>query len=251
MTRTTNQSGFAVVEALLVVIILAIVGFTGWFVWHSKQSVDATLSNTGTSTNVVGKKKAATKPAETLTTQIVAPASVNVALTYPKTWKVTHSGGPYSTQIVGPSGDVYVDVEGLGGLGGACDPTDPQSGTIKSVQVTTLNNPKFSLATYTSQAGSDSPTVASELVPASDIAKFKVGSSACDVYLNNILTKDTLGKQSATDPNIFNTSVSIRSKAIADQYAAGSKPTSAQINTFLASDDFEAATTIIKSFSYE
>jgi hypothetical protein len=39
-----SQKGFAIVEALLIVILLGIVGFTGYYVWHSKQQTDKTLN---------------------------------------------------------------------------------------------------------------------------------------------------------------------------------------------------------------
>jgi len=35
-----NQNGYSAVEIILVVIVLGIVGFTGWFVYHAKQSAD-------------------------------------------------------------------------------------------------------------------------------------------------------------------------------------------------------------------
>ncbi len=36
----TNQKGFTVVEGVLILIIVAMLGFTGWFVWHSQQNTD-------------------------------------------------------------------------------------------------------------------------------------------------------------------------------------------------------------------
>ena len=49
MKIKSNQNGFAAVETVLVVIILGIVGFTGWFVLHSQKATDKTLANTGNS----------------------------------------------------------------------------------------------------------------------------------------------------------------------------------------------------------
>jgi len=40
-----KQSGFSAVEGLLILIILGLVSFTGWYVWHSKQSTDKTYTN--------------------------------------------------------------------------------------------------------------------------------------------------------------------------------------------------------------
>ncbi len=36
----SGQKGFSAVEGLLVIVIAGIVGFTGWFVWHSQQSTN-------------------------------------------------------------------------------------------------------------------------------------------------------------------------------------------------------------------
>lgn len=39
-----NQNGFAVLQAVLVLVSIGIIGFTGWFVWHTKQNSDKTFS---------------------------------------------------------------------------------------------------------------------------------------------------------------------------------------------------------------
>lgn len=56
MKSVKHQHGFAAVEAILVIIVLGIVGFTGWFVYHSKQATDKTLSRTGKSTLPIEKR---------------------------------------------------------------------------------------------------------------------------------------------------------------------------------------------------
>lgn len=55
-----NTKGFSVVEAFLILAVLSILGFTGWFVYHSKQSADKVLSSTGNS-SVTQTKKSVTK----------------------------------------------------------------------------------------------------------------------------------------------------------------------------------------------
>jgi len=39
----TKQKGFTAIEGLLLLIIVGIIGFTGWYVWHAKRSADKTL----------------------------------------------------------------------------------------------------------------------------------------------------------------------------------------------------------------
>lgn len=43
MSRTINQKGFAALEALLILVIVALVAGTGYYVWHSNQQAKATL----------------------------------------------------------------------------------------------------------------------------------------------------------------------------------------------------------------
>ncbi|MEO6761043.1 MAG: prepilin-type N-terminal cleavage/methylation domain-containing protein [Candidatus Saccharimonadales bacterium] len=44
-----NQQGFSLAESLLVIIIIAILGFAGWFVYSSQKSTNKTLLNTNKS----------------------------------------------------------------------------------------------------------------------------------------------------------------------------------------------------------
>ncbi len=56
--KKIDQTGFAAIEAVLVCVILGIIGFTGYFVWHAKQNTDESLNNTASSQPGIAKKKA-------------------------------------------------------------------------------------------------------------------------------------------------------------------------------------------------
>lgn len=58
--RRLNQTGSGIVEILLIIIIVAILGFTGWFVWQGKRNTDKTLSDTGKSMASAVTTKAST-----------------------------------------------------------------------------------------------------------------------------------------------------------------------------------------------
>lgn len=45
MARKNFQKGFAALETILIIIILAIIGFTGWYVWHSSEQAKDTYSS--------------------------------------------------------------------------------------------------------------------------------------------------------------------------------------------------------------
>jgi hypothetical protein len=66
-----NQKGFSAVEGLLVLVIIGLVVFIGWYVWHSKNATDKTLS----SANKASTSSSATKP----TTQKQAVGSLGDA----------------------------------------------------------------------------------------------------------------------------------------------------------------------------
>lgn len=52
-----TQNGFAIIESLLILIIIAIIGGTGYYVWHSKSQTDKTLDNASNSNSVVSPAK--------------------------------------------------------------------------------------------------------------------------------------------------------------------------------------------------
>ncbi len=51
-----KQNGFSAIEAVLILVIVAMIGFTGWYVWHAKQSADKTLTADSSSTPSFKKK---------------------------------------------------------------------------------------------------------------------------------------------------------------------------------------------------
>lgn len=47
----SGQKGFTVVETLLVLILLAIIGFTGYYVWHSQKNANSNLNSAVTTSS--------------------------------------------------------------------------------------------------------------------------------------------------------------------------------------------------------
>lgn len=56
-----NQDGFAALEAVLIVVILGILGFTGWFVLNDKKNTDKSLSSNSSTTPTYKKTPVKTK----------------------------------------------------------------------------------------------------------------------------------------------------------------------------------------------
>lgn len=80
MKKFNYESGFAAAEALLIVVIVAIVGGTGWYVWHSKQSVNTTLSNTGKSDTPIVHKTTVSKDNNKMSSNAAEDASQYVTI---------------------------------------------------------------------------------------------------------------------------------------------------------------------------
>ena len=71
--KSNNQQGFAVVEGVLILVVVAILGFTGWYVIRANGNAKDTLSlAAGTNVAVKGKAKKTTPT----TTKTVAPKPV-------------------------------------------------------------------------------------------------------------------------------------------------------------------------------
>jgi len=59
--KTSNKSqGFAVLEAALIIVVIGIIGFTGWYVWHARQDTNKTLASNPSPADQVGIKAAPT-----------------------------------------------------------------------------------------------------------------------------------------------------------------------------------------------
>lgn len=59
--RKLNQNGFGAIETLLIIVIVGILGFTGWWVWNSKDKANSSFHNSGNSQTYSAKKKAPTQ----------------------------------------------------------------------------------------------------------------------------------------------------------------------------------------------
>ncbi len=54
--KQLNKSGFAAVEAILIVVIVGIIAGTGYFVWHAKQATEKSLTDTASSQPAIAEK---------------------------------------------------------------------------------------------------------------------------------------------------------------------------------------------------
>ena len=93
MQYNRDQSGFSAVEAILILVVVGIIGFTGWFVYKSQSDTSKTLNTAGNSTaSTTNKKSPATSTAPTDEIATWTPyTSANSTFTFriPDGWKLT------------------------------------------------------------------------------------------------------------------------------------------------------------------
>jgi Tfp pilus assembly protein PilE len=80
-----NQKGFGVIEGFLILVIVGLLVFVGWYVWNSKNNADKNLNAASTLSNT----QTVTKKTDTQNTQ-------------PKENKVTFKVGSYSLELKVP-----------------------------------------------------------------------------------------------------------------------------------------------------
>lgn len=80
-----HQGGFTIVEGLLILVIVGLLGGTGWYVMHSQKQVDQSYSNTNNSVPVPNAKSRNTMKSDT---QSFSLDNGSVKLEYSSLWKV-------------------------------------------------------------------------------------------------------------------------------------------------------------------
>lgn len=52
-----NSNGFGALEGLLVIVLVGIIGFAGWYVWNAKESTDKTIAATNKTSQTMANRK--------------------------------------------------------------------------------------------------------------------------------------------------------------------------------------------------
>lgn len=76
-----NQSGFTIVESLLVIIIIILICFVGWFIYHTDHKTKSTATTTATSA------RSSDKSASPSTTSVVKIPELGIEITVPNSLK--------------------------------------------------------------------------------------------------------------------------------------------------------------------
>jgi len=108
-----GQNGFTVVETLLVLILLAIIGFTGYYVYHTRSNANSTYNNATKTANTTPDKTSGWqtytgKVSDQAQNPAVQADQIAYSFDYPASWNfypigTEVSGAPTSFQFIAPS----------------------------------------------------------------------------------------------------------------------------------------------------
>lgn|GEM_PF-6254227 len=95
MQKRLNQSGFSAIEGLLILIIVAIIGFVGYFVWHAKKNADQQYDSASkiASSSVTENSQKNTQPS-TSSEKLYTLVDSHVSFKLPSDWEVTSQKEP-------------------------------------------------------------------------------------------------------------------------------------------------------------
>jgi len=129
MIKSQNSKGFSVVEALLVIIVVGILGFTGWFVYHAKNVANKNYNSQPTTQASKTNKDSQTADGPYAGWKTYSSSFEKLSFKYPSSWKSvtpaipSTAPGADSFELKSPSGAVTVSWDSeIDGIGGACDP---------------------------------------------------------------------------------------------------------------------------------
>lgn len=148
-----DQSGIAILETVLILVVVGIIGFTGWYVWQSRQTADKTISQTGNSTTLKPTKTGG-KPTAKSTT--VCAKLEKLCVDVPSNWSVVtnevkedefQKGDELKLQRSGSNNSLTL-TSGINGIGGTCD---EESNAGKSIYTIKTYQLPFKVAKYNSE----------------------------------------------------------------------------------------------------
>lgn len=196
-TLPKDNSGFSVIEAILILLTVSLIGFAGWYVWNSKKDTEATLNTTSQAAS--GELPSFDTTDDKLT-QKYTDRKDNVTFRYPSDWKIdiqkddTVPGGVGIT-LTSPSGKlVLVYSNYINGLGGGNCPDAfpcPTVQILSIIDVPGANDHKV-VEKITNWAGNgDGFTPSLGLITKESIKNQAVGSTQDnDFYLLSRLGND-------------------------------------------------------------
>lgn len=97
-----NEKGFSTVEALLLIVIVGIIGFAGWYVWHTRANSKSVNHSSSQTSNTKAPQHGSPEPG------LSAYDDDFISFSYPSDWKVekqysfTDTYGAYLINLTAP-----------------------------------------------------------------------------------------------------------------------------------------------------
>jgi Tfp pilus assembly protein PilE len=102
MAQKSASKGFTAVEAIIVILVVAVLAFGGWFIWHKSYKKENTKTNNQTSHNQNNQSKETAQPDLYPGWKTYGNTTYGISLRYPTEWKVdegaTDSSGSSTKQ---------------------------------------------------------------------------------------------------------------------------------------------------------
>src|SRR6266705_3345452 len=91
MIKLKNSMGFSAVEALLILVVIGILGFTGWFVYHSQKVANKDYSSqssvqTSTTKKTIALSASSAKTKAMATWSDFSNTTIGLKFRYPSDW---------------------------------------------------------------------------------------------------------------------------------------------------------------------
>ena len=138
--KSKNTSGFGVVGVLAVVMIVGLIGFSGWLVYDRQRNKDVDIVDTKQD-----DKKASTSLTTTTVKSVLNPGTT-VTLKHPSGWTVSNTTEDYDSSgtkavrayIKSDKGH-YLHIRDNGGVGGDCEPNAETFTLVKRIATQSSN----------------------------------------------------------------------------------------------------------------
>lgn len=245
-----NQKGSSVTGLLLIAVAIGLVGFIGWFVWHSQQAANTVLDDTNTSTpaTVPAGKGAATKSSSRATLVTVKADGGRVSVKAPSNWVVATKPSdtpelnyPETVTITAPDGDTYVRFIRYGGLGGACLPEENKQTITKLASTKLAGDAQLMFVQYYISDTNGGYYVAN-IMKSDTAAGIVENANVCSAFLAQMMPDFKGADIGAANFGIF-------SKKLQAKVDSDAKITAAEYDSFVTSSDYTAAKEILLSLT--
>src|SRR4051812_7327602 len=83
----SNQKGFSAVEGLLILVVVCLIGFIGWYVWRTKSQTDKSLNTAASTSATASTSKNTASPQKIAGTTVSTPDN-EASIVLPDGWAV-------------------------------------------------------------------------------------------------------------------------------------------------------------------